>query len=437
MQKLRNKKLRKIIRVWTVPAILILLFIILQSVSAFAQISIKFEKVVVDERYVSAGVTSADINKDGLEDIVAGDVWYKAPDWKRYEIRPLGNYYGTLVEPTKPRGSGAGYYARSIGNYTQDIDGDGWLDVITLNSQGAPCYWYRNPQGKFDQLWQEYTAIEIFHNESPQMVDLFGEGEEVILAGHKIADHKYSLSWFSLPDDPTQLWTPHIIGHPDNFHYTASYRTTDYFAPGGRGHGLGIGDINGDGIQDIITAQGWYEGPEHGKERENWTFHAVPLDTMADPEGIHLLFAQMFADDFDGDGDNDIIGGSAHKYGLWWFEQVRRNGKIAFVKHEIAMDMSQLHSMNVVDFDGDGNKEYVIAKRYLAHLGRDPGSADPAIVAYVSRTKEANGKSPLKTFIIDDNSGAGTQIRITDINNDGKPDVLTSNKKGTNLFLQK
>ena len=70
---------------------------------------------------------------------------------------------------------------------------------------------------------------------------------------------------------------------------------------------------------------------------------------MADPEKIHLLFAQMFADDFDNDGDNDIIGGSAHAYGLWWFEQVQKEGKIDFLKHEISMEFSQLHAMKAVD----------------------------------------------------------------------------------------
>ncbi|MCB0634577.1 MAG: VCBS repeat-containing protein [Lewinella sp.] len=416
------------------------LFILLLLATSFllpAQKNISFEKIIIDKTYVSSAITTADIDRDGLQDIIAGDVWYKAPDWERHEIRPLGAYYGTLVDPTRPVGSGARYYARSIGNYTKDVDGDGWLDVLTFNSQGAPCYWYRNPQKNYDQLWQEYLAIELFHNESPQMLDIFGDGEPVVLAGNHIGDGKYTLSWFTPASDPTQLWQPHVIGHPDDFHYSITFRNTSHFAPGGYGHGLGAGDINGDGRQDIITAQGWYEGPENGRTMENWTFHQVPFDTMANPEKIHLLFAQMFAADFDGDGDNDIIGGAAHAYGLWWFEQVQKNGEIAFTPHEISMDMSQLHAMNAVDLDGDGRSEFVTGKRYLAHLGRDPGSSDPAVVAYVSNQIDDAGHVKMTTHLIDDDSGSGTQIWITDLNRDGKPDVLTSNKKGTHLFLQK
>jgi hypothetical protein len=406
--------------------------------AAFSQSKkITFDKIIIDTTYVSEGVTTGDIDRDGSVDIVAGDVWYKAPDWKRYEIRPLGPYYGMMPEPTRPRGSGASYYARSIANFLKDIDGDGWLDVITMNTQGGPCYWYRNPAGKFDQLWQEYLAIELFHNESPQMVDLFKDGNPVILAGHHIGDNKYTLSWFSIPDDPTQLWTANVIGHPDSFNYFVKYREAMYFAPGGFGHGLGIGDVNKDGKQDILTGKGWYESLSSDRGNAKWKFHAIALDSMADAEGTGLTFSHMYVNDFDGDGDNDIIGSSAHRYGLWWFEHQKKGKHINFVKHEISMDYSQLHAMAAIDLDKDGVLEYVTGKRYLAHLGKDPGEFDPAVILYVRPEKIGKGKVQMHTHIIDDNSASGTQIWVEDFNKDGKTDIVTSNKKGTRIFLQK
>lgn len=398
---------------------------------------VAFDKIVIDTTYVSEGVCTGDVDRDGLADIIAGDVWYRAPGWKRYEIRPLGLYYGMMPEPTRPRGSGASYYARSIANYVKDIDGDGWLDVITLNTQGGPCYWYRNPAGKFNQLWQEYLAIEIFHNESPQMADIFGDGNPVILAGHQIGNNKYTLSWFSIPDDPTQLWKPNLIGHPDTLSYSVKYRETIYFAPGGMGHGLGTGDLNKDGRLDILTGKGWYENLSTNRNNPKWKFHAIALDSMADGEVPGLTFSHMHANDFDGDGDNDIIGSSAHRYGLWWFEHEKIGRDINFIKHEISMAWSQLHSMAAADLDKDGTLEYVTGKRYLAHLGRDPGEFDPAIILYVHPEKTGRGKVQMHTHVIDDNSASGTQIWFEDFNKDGKPDIVTSNKKGTRIFMQK
>ncbi len=412
--------------------------IVLWTNGAYSQgKKIVFEKIVVDTAYVSEGVTTGDIDRDGLSDIIAGDVWYKAPDWKRYDIRPLGLYYGMMPDPTRPKGSGASYYARSIANFVKDIDGDGWLDVITMNTQGGPCYWYRNPAGRFRQLWQEYLAIELFHNESPQLVDIFGDRNPVILAGNQIGNNKYTLSWFSIPDDPTQLWKANVIGHPDTLTYTAKYRETIYFAPGGMGHGLGIGDLNKDGKQDVLTGKGWYENLSINRSKTKWKFHAIALDSLADTEGRGLAFSHMHTNDFDGDGDMDIIGSSAHRYGLWWFEHQKKGKNIDFIKHEISMAYSQLHSMAATDLDNDGTLEYVTGKRYLAHLGRDPGEFDAAVLLYVHAEKIGKGKVQMQAHVIDDNSASGTQIAFEDFNKDGKTDIGTSNKKGTRIFVQK
>ncbi len=65
-----------------------------------------------------------DVNHDKRVDVLAGDYWFEAPDWKRHEIRPPGQY-----EFEKG-------YSRSFVNGTEDVNGDGWIDVIVIGMPG-------------------------------------------------------------------------------------------------------------------------------------------------------------------------------------------------------------------------------------------------------------------------------------------------------------
>src|SRR5690606_31620618 len=112
-------------------------------------------------------------------------------------------------------------------------------------------------------------------------------------------------------------------------------------------HGLGFGDINGDGRKDVIIKSGWWEAPED-RTQPNWKFH--PADLGPD-------CSQMFALDLDGDGDNDVISASAHQYGIWWHEQIRTVDSITFKQHEIFTEFSQTHGVTLSDINGDGHPD--------------------------------------------------------------------------------
>ena len=49
--------------------------------------AITWKKTVLDTRFRSEGVTAADVNKDGQKDVLNGEYWYEAPDWKRHEMQ--------------------------------------------------------------------------------------------------------------------------------------------------------------------------------------------------------------------------------------------------------------------------------------------------------------------------------------------------------------
>jgi hypothetical protein len=86
----------------------------------------------------------------------------------------------------------------------------------------------------------------------------------------------------------------------------------------------------------------------------------------------------------------------------------------------------------MADLNSDGKQDFITGKRYLAHNGNDAGDADTPYLLWIEITP---GNNPGFTeHIIDDDSGAGLNIAVADINKDGKPDIVVSNKNGVFFF---
>ena len=372
---------------------------ILLAASAAAMGEVKFKKIVVDRTFRSEGVAAADVNRDGKLDILAGDVWYSAPDWKMHEVRTVGTYDGTTG------------YSNAFQNFAQDVNGDGWADSIVVPFPGKECEWYENPKGEAGH-WKRHILATSVCNETVLFADLLGDGKPVLVFGVR---PKGIMAWFSIGKDPAKLWDLHVIAPGPNAPGTERFS-----------HGLGMGDVNNDGRNDVIVTSGWWEAPED-RTAAGWAFHPAKLGPAC---------ADMLVYDVDGDGDNDIITSSAHDYGVWWFEQQPGKPHPTFKQHEISKKYSQTHAIRLVDMNGDGIKDLVTGKRHYAHQGHDPGGKDPAMMFWFELTRPQKGKPKFTMHVFDDDSGVGTQFDIADMNGDGRPDIVTSNKKGVCIFLQ-
>jgi hypothetical protein len=196
--------------------------------------------------------------------------------------------------------------------------------------------------------------------------------------------------------------------------------------PSGNGHGMGFGDINNDGREDIIVGTGWYERPEGDLWQGKWTFH---------PDWNAPLSCPVIVRDVNGDKKNDIIIGAPHDYGLKvWISTSTEPGKFTYTEQVVDQQFSQLHCLHMADLDGDGREELITGKRVRAHNGNDRGGKEPPIICYYAIDDEGNfTRHDIQRGIV----GIGMQIRTADVNGDGKLDIVVAGKEATHLLLQK
>ena len=365
----------------------------------------------LDGKFRSEGVAIADVNRDGKPDILAGEFWYESPGWKRHEITTPGDYR-----------DGSRGYSRCFAAFADDINRDGWTDYIVVGFPGTPCHWYENPRGKTAH-WKRHEIWHSACNETPLYADLFGNGKRVLIMGWQPAGKQNAgqMAWFAPGKDPTKRWVMHAISKPSERGRTIP--GTHRFA-----HGLGVGDLNGDGRNDVLCTGGWWEQPKTDTGRP-WTFHAVNLGPAC---------ANMLVTDVDGDKTPDVISSSAHRYGIWWHHQQKQTGGAqTFKRDDLFADLvSQTHALLQRDIDGDGLADLVTGKRWWAHGPKgDPGSDQPAVL-YWFQARKTNGKLTYIPRIIHRNSGIGTQFAIGNLNADKLPDIAVSNKKGVFVFEQ-
>lgn len=356
---------------------------------------LKLDMQVVEAKFRGEGVAVVDVDKDGVLDVMVGDFWYKGPAWTRYEIRKPGDYQITD-------------YSEAMNVWAEDVTGDGYPDEIVFPFPGRPVKWYENPKGGTGR-WNEYLVGFDYYNEQPRFTTLLsGDPKRYLVSGNK---NGRRFSYFRPGSDPKVAWkeTPISSDNAPN---------TDLFD-----HGLGIGDLNGDGKLDLIEPNGYYE---QTADPAKWTYRSKKFDPTNEESGFMHIY------DFNGDGLNDMLTGASHNYGVSWFEQKPGN---TWVKHEIDRSFSEVHSMYMADMDNDGVQDIITGKRKYAHNGGDVGGQQPAILVWYKVTKGATPK--FDRYVIQaDNAGVGTDFEVKDYNKDGWMDFAVANKTGTKIYMQ-
>jgi len=208
-----------------------------------------------------------------------------------------------------------------------------------------------------------------------------------------------------------------------------------------------VGDINGDGLMDIVGAYGWWEHPKDNGPETVWKYHPEPFGRWGRESAGGATIAVY---DVNGDGLNDVVTSlQAHGSGIVWFEQKRtKAGEISFVPHTVMGDsaansaggvyFTEPHGSTVADVDGDGIPDFIIGKRYWSHLDDyydpDPYGTEVLYWYKTVRDPKAPGGARLVPELIHNRSGVGSDVLACDLNGDGVVDIVTSARSGTYIF---
>jgi hypothetical protein len=360
-----------------------------------------FKRVLIDKENKCEACSAADFDNDGNIEIVCGEYMYSGDGFSAK----------TKICDIKYNGD----YLEDFSDYPLDVNGDGYLDIVTGSWWSAGVFWRENP-GKGGGLWKTHKITDCTNVETIRYFDIDNCGTVEIFPNCPGEPQFFLKLIKDQNGKPTAEFARYQIGTQN------------------AGHGMGFGDIDGDGKVDVILERGWLRQP-NDPYSPNWEFH----DDFKD-FGVPGTCIPMLVHDVNGDGINDLIVGAGHGYGLWWFEQkIDAGGKREFVKHDIDLVCSQYHDMQLLDIDNAGEPELVTGARYFAHCGHDPGELNP-IGSYIFKIK----KTPAGAIVFDKNtldygppelaSGLGIYFWLEDLTGSGYKDIVAPGKEGLYIF---
>ncbi|MDP6913586.1 MAG: VCBS repeat-containing protein [Verrucomicrobiota bacterium] len=360
----------------------------------------KFRHVTIDDQVkIGYGIAIADMNGDKKPDIILCDAhniaWYKNPSWKKHII---------VENLTTPRDH--------VCIAVRDIDGDGkaeiaagaqWNPGETSDTAKSGAVFYLIPPADRTQKW---TPVQLEHEPTTHRMRWFatptGKFDLVVLPLHGRGnkggkgDGVRTLA-YHMPSDPKGSWGTTLLD--GNMHMSHNFDVAEW--DGDQANEMLLGGLEGvfllNSAKDGTWSRRQISNNPTGEVRQGAGAEGVKFVTAIEPMHGNQLSIYTTA-----------------------------KGKKLWDRNVIDDSLDQGHALATGDFMGSGSDQIVVGWRGTRRTGK-------VGVKFYYPTNEQ--RSEWKSMLVDDNEMATEDIRIADLNADGKIDIVAAGRASHNLKI--